>query len=210
MSSALASLDNAGLSNALPHKRAASTPRLRQAYTPSPSALTGTRHRADYSRPPPSGLRTAYVLWLTELVEHFGPGEVSRWDRPLLVHLGARMWQMVVNGRRYYAWAARPGETEWVLYTGARLKRSRGTENHRRATTAPKCSCTPSASNRSSYRIVGGRILGRSMDIKVLCAIAVEHAPARPSRGWTLDDWRMRGFVPVIVGAQTCARDRSR
>jgi hypothetical protein len=47
-----------------------------------------------------------------------------------------------------------------------------------------------------SYRIVGGGVVGRADELDELFAIAIEHAPARPPRGWTFDDWRMRGFVP--------------
>ena len=58
----------------------------------------------------------------------------------------------------------------------------------------PKCSIAEGG--YVSYQLVGGRIVGRSLDYDELLDIAIEEAPARPPRGWTFDDWRMRGFVP--------------
>jgi hypothetical protein len=99
--------------------------------------------------------------------------------------------------RVYIVWSPRRGKEPWTLYVDASLMRSRVATT--RAYRPPGVDVFVRPVGTISYRLAGGRVVGRAFEFDEVCALAVEHAPARPPRGAgrsTIggcgDSWRIR------------------
>ena len=151
------------------------------------------RHRADYCAPPPDGLRTSYVLWLTALVEEFGADEVASWDQVRVETLGESMRRIRVNGERFIACLE---HEQWCVYRYPVLQRSRTIEMLARRN-EPRYSAAAGA-DRSQlvYHLREGKCIGACDTLEDASDLALLHAPRRPPHDWIYAAWRQRGWSP--------------
>jgi len=131
-----------------------------------------SRHRADYSSPPPSGVSTGYTRYLADLVVAFGPESVAGWGRVEVTVFDTSTIRLRCNGATFHAtrvlWGTEPHEYAWSVRRGGRVL----------------------------TRVVrGGTHVGtvdRALEVEVLVQAL---APTMPPAHWSFDAWRLRRGV---------------
>ncbi len=139
------------------------------------------RHRADYASPPPPGLVTREVRYLTEIVEEFGKDAVAAWDRIDHYAVHEDLHVLSRGGETFHAERLRIGdESVWRVYRGGHIAARR-----------PKpliCRVHP----RARKVVVGGALVRSVGTIEEVEDLVADLAPRGIPEGWSWDEWRLR------------------